>query len=439
MKKRFLKHLQSLCGETTDKVFLLAVSGGVDSMVLCDLFLKHQLKFEIAHCNFQLRGEDSIGDKEFIQAYSKKHAIPLHVIDFETITIQEGSGKSVQMIARELRYQWFDKLRSVNKFNYIVTAHHAGDNIETVLLNMARGTGVNGLIGIRALSGYLLRPLLFAKKDDFLNYAEVNDLQWREDASNKSTKYKRNFVRHELIPKFEGINPNFQNTFLENMEKWEAVQAMLLSGIERFEEQHAIADGYTIPLELINQNHQQAVFQEWLKSKGFLYDQYKSILTSQGVGKQWLSSDWIVTKDRQELLVSKNTNQINNQSVTLSLEGNCVLGECQLSSRKVARDDVDFTDESTVYLDSEKLDYPLEVRYWKQGDSFIPLGMKGKKKLSDFMVDQKIALPQKEKIMVVLSGDRIIWVVNYRLDDRVKLLDNTTSVVQLSCKSRSKE
>ena len=303
MFKRFLDHLQQQV-ENKEANYLLTVSGGVDSVVLVDLFLRSELTFSIAHCNFNLRAEESDGDQQLVEELARDKGIQLFVKSFDTKEEEGSQPESTQMVARRIRYAWFNELSKDHAFNYIVTAHHGDDNIETVLLNITRGTGVQGLAGMETVNGNLFRPLLPFTKNEIINYAVEHGLNWREDSSNASVKYKRNNIRHQLIPHFEGLNPNFRNTFTENIEKWSLLNKAVLFEVEQLKAAlRTDASSFTIPEAFLKEEGKQYLVFELLKQQGFTFDQFKSMINASHSGKQWHAGDVLATLSRGELLV----------------------------------------------------------------------------------------------------------------------------------------
>jgi tRNA(Ile)-lysidine synthase len=405
---------------------LVAVSGGVDSVVLCHLLKKNNTNFSIAHCNFGLRGKESDEDESFVEELAEDLEVNIHIKKFDVKEYLEHEDGSIQMAARELRYQWFAELAELKGYDYIVTAHHQNDLVETVLLNLTRGTGIAGLHGIKPKLKNIIRPLLFATKETILNYAENNKLNWREDSSNESSKYQRNLLRLEVIPLLKKINSNIEHTLQQSVEKISAAETIFNQYIEGCRIDFLINKGSYIILEynfLKEETEPHIILFELLRPYGFNYSQTKEILVSldKEAGKKFISATHVLIKDRNELVITeKKSEEIfseviidkNTKQIFLPWSQTNLLPDTTIGYEK--------NDESIAYLNYEKLNFPLIARPWKEGDSFHPLGMKGKKKVSDFLNDLKIPLNLKENISVLISGEDIIWVVGYRIDERYK-------------------
>lgn len=431
MLDRFLDFLKSIDNPKPNQVFLLAVSGGVDSVVLSHLFHKSNIPFAIAHCNFQLRGEESNGDMAFVKSLAETYQVPFHCEVFDTKTEQQGSGESTQMIARKLRYDWFNELVKEHHYIKLVTAHHLNDNVETVLLNTIRGTGVKGLSGIAPVSEQLLRPLLFATKTEIENFAKAEGLSWREDSSNQSDKYKRNLIRHHAIDLFEQLNPNFLHTFSDNIERWKLLAEHVAAEIKKLDVNFKTSTGWTIEEAFLKTSSNHAILLEWLKEKGFAENQFRELLEATLSGKQWAAKQYVAVYDRGRLLVSEKP-VIEDFEITIE-EGQSEVDfpGGKLTIAKMAKPQNLAQPNNTALLDFSKLSFPLTLRNWQLGDKFQPFGMKGKKKISDFLIDQKVPIHEKEKVLVLLSGNEICWVVGWRTDERFKVEKESEEVFKV--------
>ncbi len=406
---------------------LVTVSGGVDSIVLCHLLKKYNANFAIAHCNFGLRAEESDKDECFVEELAEELEVNIHIKKFDTKEYLNNAGISIQMAARELRYQWFSELAKQKGYKYILTAHHQNDLLETVLLNLIRGTGIAGLHGIKPKSGNIIRPLLFATKEHVLKYAEENNLDWREDSSNESAKYQRNLLRLEVIPILKKINPNLEQTLHQSVEKISAAEAIFNQYIEGCRIDFLTKREHYVSLEfefLKEEIEPHLILFELLRPYGFNYSQSEDILRNldNDAGKKYISSTHILVKDRTELIITEKSET--NIFLHIQIESNAHQiyfpwndSTIKIQTTKGFEKTNDF---SVAYLNYEKLKFPITARLWKEGDSFHPLGMKGKKKVSDFLNDLKIPLNLKENVSVILSGEDIVWVVGYRIDERYK-------------------
>lgn len=432
MFKRFLDHLQQQV-ENKEANYLLTVSGGVDSVVLVDLFLRAKLNFSIAHCNFNLRGKESDGDQRLVEALAREKGIPLFVKSFDTKGEVGVQPESTQMVARRIRYAWFNELCEKYSFKYVVTAHHSDDNTETVLLNITRGTGVQGLVGMDAVKGNLCRPLLPFTKNEIINYALKHTLNWREDSSNASTKYKRNNVRLQLIPHFETLNPNFRNTFAENIEKWRLLNNAVQFEVEQLKSiLNTAASTFVIPEALMKAEEKQYFLFELLKEYGFTFDQFQSMIKTTHSGKQWYTPKVTAIYNRGEFWVQHSVEKKEFHTIQIKEEGVFKLLDEQLQVRFSEEFEIIKGNPKIAQVDKSAIEFPLSVRTWEQGDFFYPLGMKGKKKVSDFMIDQKIPLNLKDEVKVILTAkNEIVWVIGFRIDNRFKIRPSTSEIITL--------
>jgi tRNA(Ile)-lysidine synthase len=435
--EQFLNHIQrhSLC-KTTDKI-LLAVSGGIDSMVMLHLFRCTSLQIGVVHCNFQLRGKDSTADEALVAGLCQQYGIPFHVTKFDTKKYGEDHSLSTQMAARALRYSYFESLLVEHQYDYLATAHHLNDVLETVLLNLVRGSGIEGLSGIPVKNNKIIRPLLFATREQILAYATENDVQWREDVSNDAEEYQRNFLRHQVIPRLKEINPNLHETFRNTSERLAGANALLktyLQGVQReaFDLSHK---QITITKKNILESTAPAVLLwELIKDRGFNFEQCQDMVKEHQPGKQFHSDKYVFTVDRQHFLILPRENDKNIPSQYIQIEDTIIENDKRFLDLTIV-EKAAFrlnTLPSIAQVDVDKIKYPLVWRAWKAGDYFIPLGMRQSKKLSDFLIDLKLPSPQKEKITVIESDGTIIWVVGLRIHDHFKVTDGTKRVLTIN-------
>ena len=429
MKTIFKRNLNK-CGVKKKSHILLALSGGVDSMVLLNLFMKTGIKFSIAHCNFCLRGDESDGDEEFIRSLSDLYKIKLYVKSFDTKAFAKKSKISIQMAARLLRYDWFQTLKKKYNFCYIATAHHHTDSVETALINLIRGTGISGLHGINNLP-HIIRPLLNFQKREIMSYAKRYAINYREDSSNKEDKYIRNKVRNTIIPIMEEINPNVLNSIGSTIMRLKDVELIYKQFIS--EKKSSIItesnNEYKINIDLLlHQTAPKQILYEMISDFGF-YDidsVFKSL--SSRSGKEFFNSDFYMIKDRKDLIITKH---INNDSIViyeklkslkkykLKFEINTLRNYC---------DAIKKTNLNSMYISYEKLRFPLLIRPWKNGDTFMPLGMKGFKKVSDYFIDNKFSLIKKKKARLLISDNKIVCIIGERLDERFKLVKESKKI-----------
>jgi tRNA(Ile)-lysidine synthase len=431
--EQFLNHIQrhNLC-KTNDKI-LLAVSGGMDSMVMLHLFRQAGFSIGVAHCNFQLRGNASDEDELLVGRYCDAHNVPFYAERFNTGAIVDERGKSVQVVARELRYAFFEKLVHEYSFDSIATAHHLTDNIETVLLNLTRGTGIDGLAGIPLKNRNIIRPMMFASRDTIKTFAVANGIAWREDQSNETDDYNRNLIRHHVIPRLRQINPNLDYTFQSTLERVHAVKITFANTLDEYKHQFVkvVHDQLHIDKKILQEiSNPEVVLWEMLKDKGFTYEQCRMLNSVTDTGKRIYSLQFSLTVDRKYLIVAplatNKTHELNITADTTRISG---FG----STLQLQRSDIGAfhmsLEPAIAQLDLSLIKFPLTWRIWKSGDAFRPLGMSSAKKISDFLIDAKIPIPDKERVTVLLSGDEIVWVVGFRIDDKYKVTPETRQVL----------
>jgi tRNA(Ile)-lysidine synthase len=419
---------------------LLAVSGGADSVALCELCSRAGYYFEIAHCNFQLRGEESERDEKFVRSLAEKYKVKIFVKRFDTEKYAGKNKVSIQVAARELRYAWFDELLKEPSpvVKYLLTAHHADDNIETLLMNFFKGTGIKGLRGILPKQQKIIRPLLFATKQSILDFLKENNLEFVEDSSNYSDKYTRNYFRHQLIPSIQKVFPQVEENLLNNIERFKEAQLLYEQSVQLHTKKLLEYKGNEVHipvLKLLKAQPLKTIVYEIIKSYNFTAHQTEEavgLLHSES-GKYISSSthkiirnrNWLIiaplnTLEAGHILIEENDTEIDFELVKLKMELPPVAEDKPVRINK---------DNAVAMLDVKKIVFPLLLRKWKQGDYFFPLGMPGKKKLSRFFIDQKMSLPEKEKIWVIESDKRIVWIVGKRIDDRFKITDKTKTIL----------
>lgn len=425
--KRHIKKNQLF--ESGDKL-LIALSGGLDSIVLTHLLFKLDYHIGVAHCNFQLRGKESATDAEFVEAFAEMHKIPLYSKIFDTKSFAKKQQLSTQLAARELRYTWFDEVMKKQTYDYLITAHHANDQVETMLYNLTKGTGIAGLRGIPVKNEQIRRPLLPFTKKEIETYASEHQLQWREDASNQDDKYSRNRLRLNVIPELKQINPGLEQTITNNSKRFEALERLLVYQTNAIRSQYLSEhqDYYTLQLSWFDEEDGGlAILIELLKPFGFNLDQCLAIAEgfSNISGKQYFSSDYTLVIDRKNIQITPKEEE---KEYSLSVEDFDTFVSTPWADFTIERisAQADWPKNNHIAcLDADSIQFPMKVRNWMQGDSFYPLGMKGKKKLSDFMIDEKIPVNLKSRVMLFESEGEIIWVAGYRIDDRYKVTPNT--------------
>lgn len=423
---------------------MLAVSGGVDSVVMAHLFREADLPFGIAHCNFRLRGAESDGDEYFVQQLASKWDIPFFVKHFDTKTYAEQNGLSIQMAARELRYRWFEEIVLQNGFARLATAHNLNDSVETALLNFVRGTGLDGLKGIAPSNPLnLIRPLLFATRSEIETWAHDNSLHWREDSSNADNNYARNFLRHRVVPLLEELNPNFQRTASRNLARLRESGDNLDFLLQHFFSENTVSgDEYFIDKQkLVLLPASRRALRDLLKRYGFTEEQARQVAENlDHIGLELYSNTgWRLLNDRVKILLVRPEDSRPSDRLTQAVHPDDLLISLPWGGRLVMM----HTEEApsipdgreTILVDAEKLRFPLLLRPWNPGDVFQPFGMNGhNQKLQDFFTNLKLSRLDKEKVRVLENGDGIIvWVVGYRPDNRFRVTDETKKFLKITC------
>jgi tRNA(Ile)-lysidine synthase len=422
---------------TNSDRILCAVSGGIDSMVMAHLFVKLQADIGIAHCNFNLRGKESDGDEELVRQFAVTHNIPFYTVKFETKKYAFENHISVQMAARDLRYNWFEEIRVNHNFSLISVAHNLNDNVETFLINLTRGTGIGGLTGMKPKNNCIIRPLLFASRNKIAVYCKENLIDFREDKSNADTKYTRNKIRHSIIPKFLEINPSFENTIIDTSERLNEINEIVTDYIIKTRNEISISNGDTIVYRiksLQSLSPQLTMLFELFRPYGIRKGQLEDLvkLIDGRTGTRLFTDDYRVFKNRTDLVVSKKNNDTGNFFVINSVEDftnykYCVSAEIiNINSGFIMPESSE-----TACLDAKKVSFPMVIRKWKHGDNFYPLGMKQKKKLSDYFIDKKYSVLEKEQCMILESQGSIVWLINDRIDNRFRITKSTTEILIL--------
>ena len=419
-----------------DKV-LLAVSGGIDSVVLCELCKQAGYDFAIAHCNFQLRDTDSERDEKFVNELANKYKVDFHVVKFDTKAIAKERKISTQEAARELRYHWFEEVRSRNRYKYILTAHHADDNIETVMMNFFRGTGIRGISGIEPKHGFIVRPLLFANRNELENFLQENKLYFVNDYTNQQDDYTRNYFRNQVIPFIEKSFPEVKDNILTNINRFREIESLYQQAIDLHKKKLIEPKGNEIHIPVLKLKKTvplHSVVYEIIRGYGFSSSQTGEViaLLDSESGKYVQSSSHRIIKNRKWLIIAPNEAE-KSEIIIIDGIGNWqfAIGNLQIETTPTANSQLP-TANSAACLDADEIKFPLLLRKWKQGDYFYPLGMRKKKKLSRFFIDQKLSKTDKEKVWVIEMDKKIIWVVGHRIDDRFKITDTTKKVLKIT-------
>ncbi|WP_111706337.1 tRNA lysidine(34) synthetase TilS [Lutibacter citreus] len=440
------KHINENLPFLKGKKLLVAISGGIDSVVLTHILQKLDYNISLAHCNFSLRGKESNKDEVFVKELGDKLEIPTHTIKFDTDKYALENGISTQMAARDLRYNWFQKIKDNYSLDYIITAHHKDDIIETFLINLTRGTGLNGLTGIPEINGDIIRPFLPFDRNDILIHATKNKLKWREDESNSSIKYVRNKIRHKVVPFLKEINPNLLDTLNSTLENLRGSQEIINDSISKIREKVVITKNNQLHFniaKLKELNNPKIYLYELLNAYNFTNWKDVTNLLDAQTGKQVYSNTHKLLKDRDVLILSELViDQIANYfeipeftskikiPIKLKFETVDIPFDTKNHSTKIFSELI-LNDSNTISIDYDKLKFPLTLKKWEKGDFFYPIGLNGKKKLSKFFKDEKLSLLEKESAWLLCSNNEIVWVIGKRLDERFKVTKTTCKLLKI--------
>ncbi|NBL63927.1 tRNA lysidine(34) synthetase TilS [Flavobacterium sp. NST-5] len=434
MLNKFQKHLENHFPYLQGKKLLIAASGGVDSMVLTHLFQQLNYEIYLAHCNFNLRGKESDEEQNFVENYAKENNLNLNLNSFDTKLYAKEHKLSIQVAARQLRYIWFYQILEENKLDFILTAHHLNDSLETFFINLSRGTGLNGLVGIPSQNDKIVRPLLNFSREEILEYAEKNSISWREDSSNASTKYVRNHFRHEVLPEITKVYPQFLEQFKDTLHHLQQAQSLVSDAAAMIYQQVVTEKNNQKFIRLFDLKrlpNYEAYLYQWLQPLGFtawndIYD-----LIDAETGKYVVSEKYRISKDRdflivepiaesdtQEYYLPEDTNLQNPISLNLQLTHTWEISD----------------NRNKIFVDKEKLKFPLIIRKWRKGDYFCPFGIHGSKKVSKFFRDEKFTLSEKENSWLLLSENQVVWIIGKAQDQRFKVNDSTKQIIQIEFK-----
>ena len=427
-----------------DQKILIAVSGGIDSIILSKLFSLAKFNFGIAHVNFSLRGEESLADEVFVKKFAKTLKVPYHTICFDTNAFAEKEKLSTQVAARILRYTWFEEIRIKHNYDFIATGHHQLDSAETMLINLTRGTGLAGFHGIPIKNGHIIRPLSFASQEKIYDFVVEQKLAWREDSSNSTTKYQRNFIRHEIMPKFQELNPQFEQTLADTSEKIRNIEHWISAELNEFKDTRVTndADGNIyVPFgDEFSVEKWMVIAQQFLQEFNFSFGVINQILAHpvDKVGKLFESPSHILNIDRNQWVISPKDHAafkpilIQEEDETVEFGSN----ELHIFIEENNESFVPSTSPNFACLDADSLEFPLEIRKYQEGDWFCPLGMNSKKLISDFLTDKKVPLNIKKNTQILLSKGSVVWVMGHRIDNRNKVSDKTETVMILEIRPK---
>lgn len=437
---RFREYIKEHQLATADNRILLTVSGGVDSMVMMHLFVEAGFNVGVAHCNFQLRGTESEEDEVLVAEQAAALGVPCYNRRFDTKGEMAATGESVQIAARRLRYGWFAELCTDEGYDTIAVAHHADDSIETFFINLLRGTGLKGLTGISLTNGRIIRPLLFATRHEINDYAKAHKIPFREDSSNRSTKYLRNKIRLGIVPRLREIVPSFTQTMGSNIDRLTDAQHFINHAIGKIEAEaveHFGGEDIINPAKIDRGFPLNFVIYELMSQnygfKGDVVDSLCDALRAGATGKRFYSRDWVAYIDRGRIVISR-----------IGVDDECEvpfdLGKskvyCGNSVLYIERTNIDHIDslfqpDNIALLDADTLTEPLTLRKWREGDRFMPLGMSGEKKVSDYLINSKVSMAEKSRQFVLCAGEQIVWLVGHRIDERYKITSATENVVKI--------
>ena len=437
MLQDFNSHIQAKFPFLADSNLLIACSGGIDSTVLSYLCMKIGLRIGLAHCNFKLREFESDKDENFVRAFGEKNKIPVFVKSFEAQNYGKVQRLSTQMAARELRYNWFRELLATEDYDFVLTGHHANDNLETFIINLTRGSGLEGLTGIPEQNEHYIRPLLPFTRAAIEAYAHAHFITWREDSSNQKTNYLRNKIRHTVIPALEDLNPALLENFKKSIRYVKDSSVIVSDTIKRLQDEIFTTDSeddHIIRISIANikaLGNDRSYIYYLLKDFGFTaWEDVIRLLDGQA-GKQIVSDTHRLVKDRTELLLTPIREKIADGVYQIQEGDSAIILPHRVLKVKNAKM-LEANGKKVIFVDKQKLKYPLSVRRWKQGDVFRPFGMEGTKKLSKYFKDEKLSLLEKEKVWVLCSENQIVWVVGYRADERFKVSVATRNIIKIS-------
>lgn len=421
----------------TDRI-LIAISGGLDSVVLATLMKNSKYDVTLAHCNFHLREEESNRDEEFVRNWAKENNIKLFVKEFDTYQYMKDNKLSLEMAARDLRYEWFNSLMQEHNFNYLATAHHLDDSIETFFINLLRGTGIAGLHGIQVKNDKIVRPLLFATREEITEYAKKNNISHVEDSTNAETKFTRNKIRHNLFPILKEINPNFEIALKKDIEYLKDTEIIFRKEIEKAKQEIIETDNELIKLNIFKLkalNPIKIYLYEIISEYGFNETNTIDILSclDETSGKQFFSKTHRLIKDREYIFINKIKDNSTNEFFLINQEQGSLIHPLKMQIEILK--DLKFVniskEKNIAMLDADLVKFPLILRKWRQGDSFVPFGMRKEKKLSDYFTANKYSLLDKENQWILCSEEKIIWLIGERIDDRFRISNATKNILKI--------
>lgn len=433
MVSRVVRYIErhQLCSK--NQRVLLAVSGGLDSMVMLHLLHSAGYQIGVAHCNFQLRDSDSEKDEKFVEANCKSLNIRFYSKRFDTNNYAAEHKLSTQVAARNLRYMWFDQLCNKEEFEFVATAHHANDNLETILLHLTRGTGISGVAGIPLRAGRVIRPLLGFTRDEVRAYALENKLEWREDRSNDTDDYDRNFIRHNILPQLRSLNPSLDESMLQTQERLFGALNVFNLGLGELEKKFLKKVGGRIIVDkaiLKSTAFPAVVLWELVKKFGFNFKQIQEVVEVEESGRQFMAGNYQLVVDRNEWIIHQ-PKMFDGEVLIQEGDSSTTFHGQKLRIETLSDKSIE-PDSHVAKLNKDSLRFPIVWRKWREGDTFCPLGMNNRKKVSDFLIDCKVSVADKDRVTVLESQGDIVWVVGYRIDNRNKITADTEEVVRFT-------
>ena len=426
MKNRFLENIKKNNLFSKEDKLIVAISGGADSVALAILLNECNFRIIFAHCNFNLREDESDADEDFVRKLAKKLEVEFFVESFETEKFAKKNKISIQMAARQLRYSWLEKIRTETNSKYIAVAHHKDDDIETYFINLIRGSGIRGFLGMKEKKNKIIRPLLNFERDEIESYLRLKNQEFRTDSSNTDTKYLRNNIRKHIIPLIKDINPSFSNTFSNKMEYMNDVFKVFQNVINAEMKHIILSNGDDIILDtnnLLKSDNKKILLREFLFPFGFT--QTEQILNSCNdiSGKMFYSKSYKLLIDRDKIIISELKNK---EEICLEISEDSPEINFPINMRFAISEELNYhKSEGKAVFDFDSIKFPIQIRKWKEGDYFYPIGMNGKKKLSDFFIDEKLSRFEKEKCCIMCSDENIMWIIGHRMDDRFKITNKT--------------
>lgn len=438
MINTFLKYLKSITADYKTAKYLLAVSGGIDSMLMLWLFKNAKINFSVANINFMLRGKEADLDSQLVLDFCNKNQIKIFHKSFDTNTYAKEHKISIQMAARDIRYRWFDELARDNNFDYVSIAHHLDDQSETFFINLIRGTGVAGLHGLAKNKNKVIRPLMFCTREEITNFVEKNKIPYREDSSNASDKYQRNYIRHHILPLFYHLQEDFSRKLNSTTEYITEIEEYANTHLER-EISHLTLNSSEGILKIniksiLSHSHPQLLCYRLLSNYGFNrrhIEDLISIIKHKTSGKSIQINKYVIQIERDEIILQTYIEEKQNIDIYLNSFYDENWGNIGISVFPNNNDDYKKGNNNQAFIDADKISFPLEIRNWREGDEFKPLGMKGIKKISDFFIDNKFSKYQKENTLLLLNNDKIIWLIGHRIDNNFAITKTTKNILKL--------